>query len=94
MPVGTEVKTNRHPADELADIRAQIVCLKARENELRHALLSDGVNLRGDEWRATVRLQSRECLDVAAVKQYFGEETLKPFLSVSTVPTVRLYKVK
>ncbi len=54
-----QMLTNRHPADELAALRAQIHELKAREGELRRALLHGTCGLQGDDHRVVMRKQRR-----------------------------------
>jgi hypothetical protein len=46
--------TNRHPVDELADIRAVRRRIDTREAELRDILLADGADLNGDDYRARI----------------------------------------
>ena len=46
--------TNRHPVDELADVRAERRRVEEREKELRRALLAEGASLVGDAWAASV----------------------------------------
>ncbi len=50
---------NRHPADELAVLRMQIRGLKAREVELRRALLHGTCGLQGDDHCVVMRKQKR-----------------------------------
>lgn len=52
--------TNRHPVDELADIRAKMDALKKREAELRKIILSNGCTLDGHEWEAIIVKQRRQ----------------------------------
>ena len=53
-------RRNIHPADELADIRAAIARLKAREAALRAAFLRDPVApLSGAEYEVVIRRQAR-----------------------------------
>jgi hypothetical protein len=80
----------RHPADELADIREQLRELRAREGEVRQRLL-DSKDYRGTRYRVTVRVQSREHLDVYAVKKHFGAAALKPFFKTVSAQTLRLH---
>jgi hypothetical protein len=65
---------------------------KAREAELR-AYLLDGGDRRGDEWRATISVQERERLDLAAIKQAFAPEALEPFWITSTYSVVKLNRI-
>jgi hypothetical protein len=48
-------KGNRHPADELADVRAGLKRLQEREGELRALLLAKNADLVGDEYSAEIR---------------------------------------
>jgi hypothetical protein len=86
--------TNRHPADELADLRAQIRELEAREQELRARLLIPGADLSGAEWRALVVTQSRDRLDAAALRQQFGAAALKPFMRSIKVTMIERMSMK
>src|SRR5262245_32439151 len=82
---------NDHPADELADVRAKIRELKEREEVLRSRLI-DGTDLRGTMWRATVRVQTSERIDLAAAKRVLGPKVLAPFLYTTESTSVRLHK--
>jgi hypothetical protein len=84
--------TTRHPADELAEVRPMLAALKAREAELRQRLLT-GNDLRGDGWRAHVQIQSRERLDVVAVRQHFASAVLGPFVVRFNIPIIKLTTV-
>ena len=55
-------RSNRHPADELGDLRADIRRLKAREAELRERFIASGATVRGDETEVIVRRQRRRVL--------------------------------
>ncbi len=81
---------NRHPVDELADVRAEIKKLEAREAELKVILTSDGCNLDGDEFEATVSHVASERIDTAAIRKHFGDDGIKPFLKRSETVTVRI----
>jgi hypothetical protein len=72
---------NRHPADQLAEVRAEIENLKAREKVLRTFLLENEKDRRGEQR-----------LDSAAAKNHLGE-LLDPFFVTSTFTTVRLIRV-
>jgi hypothetical protein len=84
--------TTRHPADELAEVRPMLAALKAREAELRQRLLA-GDDLRGDGWRAHIQIQSRERLDVVAVRQHFAPNVLGPLVVKSSIPIVKLTRI-
>ena len=81
---------NRHLVDELADIRAEMKRLEAREAELKAALTVDGCNLNGDEFEASVTRATAERVDTAALRKYLGEDGIKPFLKRSETVTVRV----
>jgi hypothetical protein len=66
---------NRHPVDELADVRDEVRHLQEREGELRKVLLQPGASLTGDEYRAEVRDWSkRQALPYERIVERFGKE--------------------
>jgi hypothetical protein len=81
---------NRHPVDELADVRAELKTLQAREVELRTALLEEGADRKGVSFVARVSVFRQERLDLEAVKEHFGETALRPFVVGQEVRQVRL----
>jgi hypothetical protein len=65
---------NRHPADELADVRAEIKRLEARESKLREVLCMPDADLIGDEYSAAVRAwRPRKPLGYEQAVARFGE---------------------
>ena len=72
-------RQNRHPADQLADVRAEIRALQQREDELRRQLVESG-DLTGAEWKAQIVNRTQERLDCDAVIKHFGKTALQPFL--------------
>jgi hypothetical protein len=70
---------NRHPADALADVRAEIKQLEIREAELRNELLADSADRRGVEWEAVIKNRSQDRVDAKAAIKHFGEDVLRPF---------------
>ena len=86
----TATTRNRHPVDELADIRAEIKRLETREAELKTALAADGCNLDGDEFEASVSRISAERVDTAALRKHLGEDGIRPFLKRSETVTLRI----
>ena len=80
--------SNRHPVDELADVRAEVRRLKAREDEPRELILSGRCDPVGDQHEATVREAEAERIDTAALKRELGFERLRPFMRQSVVRTV------
>jgi hypothetical protein len=79
-----EMPKNRHPVDELADVREAIAKLKDREQELRRAILGGSCTRNGDEWIADVRKQSRSTLRKEDVIAHFGEAAVKPLMRKTT----------
>jgi hypothetical protein len=99
MAIGTKpVSTamgNRHPADELADIRDQIAVLKTRGTKLRNALLSAEQSDRiGEEWIAEITQWKSNRLDNAALKKHFGLEALQPFMRESVTKSIKLISIQ
>ena len=86
---------NRHPADEIADIRGQIAALKTRETKLRDALLNAEQSDRiGEEWIAEITQRKSNRLDSAALKRHFGLEALQPFMRESVTKSIRLISIQ
>jgi hypothetical protein len=81
--------SNRHPADQLAAVRAELAQLKRREGELRYQLLTSR-DLRGDQWTAYIQEQARRRLDVASARAGLGEDTLAPYWVSSSTTFVKL----
>jgi hypothetical protein len=68
-------RQNRHPADVLADVRAEIKRLQAREHELREILLMPNADLAGDEYSAAVReYKTRQALGYHQLVERLGLE--------------------
>ena len=63
---------NRHPVDELAEIRVERRRLGMRELALRNRILRGDVDLNGEEHRAEIKAFEREELDRAKLEQRFG----------------------
>ncbi len=85
-----KLTNNRHPVDELADIREQMKPLKQREEELRQMILDGECEAEGNEYVATVTVAVREKLDEAKLKKELGMAMLRPFVRASEIKTVRL----
>jgi len=84
------MNTNRHPVDELADIRATIRHLQEREGNLRAAILAGACSLTGDQHLATVTTQSTQRFDKAAAIRALGMERLRPFMSEAEFKIVKV----
>ena len=81
----TENGCNRHPVDELADVRTEMKRLEAREAVLKAIVLTDGCKLDGDDFEATVSRSSVERVDTTAVRKHLGEDGIRPFLKQSEI---------
>ena len=55
---------NRHPVDELADVRSEIKQLEDREQELRAYLLEHPEDRTGIEYIASIAEQRRSRVDI------------------------------
>ena len=81
---------NRHPVDELADIRERMKPLKRREEELRQMILDHECEAEGEEYAAAVSVTVRENLDQAKLIKEMGMKVLRPFMRTSEIRTIRL----
>jgi hypothetical protein len=81
---------NRHPADQLADVRAEIKALETREQQLRGQLLATAHDRIGDEWVAEVQNCEQRRLDAQACIRRFGTAALAPYFSITRFPVVKL----
>jgi hypothetical protein len=79
---------NRHPVDELGDIRSQIKALKAREEELRRAVIESG-DMIGDDYEAGLKHSVQQRVDLPALKVALGER-LRPFLREQVCDQLRV----
>jgi hypothetical protein len=82
---------NRHPADRLADVRAEIKRLKVEEEAIRAELAGVPDTARqGVEWTATVNGYTQQRLDLKAATAALGEDALRPFMRRRVFRQVRL----
>lgn len=81
---------NRHPVDELADVRAEMRRLKDREAELRQMVLTKRCSLVGDDFEAVVTNQHSQRLDVVAAREALGLDVLGRFMRESDVAVVKV----
>ncbi len=84
--------SNVHPADELAEIRAEIKALQVKEARMREKLLADRTDLVGDVYEATIEHQKTMRLDQEKLAKALGD--LAPFKSESTLVMVRVKRRK
>jgi hypothetical protein len=85
--------TNRHPVDELADVRAQMHRLEQRERELRKMILDGECLPIGDDYEADVVMQRRNTLDTKEIKRQLGLEALQRFMMSTEVAIVKLSRL-
>jgi hypothetical protein len=81
---------NRHPADELSDIRAELQRLGEREQTLRAYLLEHPEDRVGDEHVASIGSQQRKRVDLSAFADEVGHSLMERFTSYRTCAVVRL----
>jgi hypothetical protein len=74
MPMPDRDRRNMPPADELELVRAEIKRLRAREAELRAAVLGEGGTEPGQDWRVEIVEQRRRTLDRAALPREIGSD--------------------
>jgi hypothetical protein len=83
--------SDRHPADQIADVRQQIAVLKKQETDLREILIhATELDRVGDDWIAKVSEQKRHLLDREALENHFGADALQPFMRESVATVLKL----
>jgi hypothetical protein len=82
--------SNRHPADRLADVRAELRRLETEEDVLRAELMAAGADMQGEEFEALVRDRTQDRIDVKAAVRALGRDVLRPFLKRSSWRELRL----
>jgi hypothetical protein len=80
---------NRHPVDQLAEVRAQIRTLQEEEETLRAKVLDGECGLAGDDYVAIVQTRPQNKVDMQALRKAFGA-ALKPYLVAREVTQVWL----
>ncbi|MEY9183137.1 hypothetical protein ABIG06_004718 [Bradyrhizobium sp. USDA 326] len=80
---------NRHPVDQLADVRAEIKLLREREQQLRAEILRTG-DMIGDDNEATLTEMATERVDLELMKQELGMITVRPYLRKQMVARLQL----
>jgi hypothetical protein len=83
---------NRHPADELADLRTERKRIEAREAELRDVLIVEDADLVGDDYRAHISEHEQHRLSYDLLVQRFGREAVNECRYICAVTTIRLEK--
>jgi hypothetical protein len=90
----TPLLRNRHPADELAELRAEIKTLQTREQELREMLIAaDPAERIGMAYKATITTTMRTWYDLQALKERFGN-ALEPCRKSVTANVVKIHRRK
>jgi hypothetical protein len=84
------MSTNRHPVDELHDIRAEIRALEEREAQLRAKLLAGECGLVGDSFIAQISMQTKFRFNLRAARRMLVASVLAPFTTPRQVQVVRL----
>jgi hypothetical protein len=87
-------KHNRHPADRLADLRAQQKALEREIDTIRGYLIRHPEDLVGTEYQASIDSYRHRHLDWAALERAVGKEVLERFASFKVVDVVRLRERK
>ncbi len=84
--------TNRHPVDQLADVRAEIKHLQAVEETLREALLKFDADLSGSEYYARIVSQTRSTPDRKLLDARFGHDAVEACCKHPTFQTIKLIR--
>ena len=71
---------NRHPVDELADLRKQMRQIEQRIEELRELIISGACSLVGDEHAATFKVRTSQRVDIKELRRAFGAKAVAPFI--------------
>jgi hypothetical protein len=86
----TRAGHNVHPADALAELRAEIKALQIKEQFYRGILASPGADLMGEHYTALVESKPIQKLDEEKLKQALGD--LKPYRTGKETIFVRVVK--
>lgn len=84
------METNRHPVDELSDVRAEMKRLKEREETLRDVILGGECGMTGDQFVASVTSAEQRRFDADAAKKLLGPEQALALTKIVAVRTIRL----
>jgi transcription elongation GreA/GreB family factor len=71
---------NRHPVDELADLRKQNRQIEQRIEELRELIISGACDLIGDEHTATLKVRTGQRVNIRELQRAFGAKAVAPFV--------------
>lgn len=81
---------NRHAADRLHELRAEIRTLEAEADELRAYLQEHPEDLVGDEYLASIGSYQRRHIDLEGLEREIGKAVLQRFTSLKSIAVVRL----
>ena len=81
---------NRHAADRLHDVRAEIKTLEDEADELRSYLQEHPEDLVGDEYEASIGSYRRRHVDWEGLEREIGKAMLQRFTSLRAIAVVRL----
>lgn len=85
-------KSNRHPADRLAEVREEIKALKEIEDQLQAEIITSK-SFKGAEYLAQLTTTNRSTLDRKKLEAVFGKVAVASCSSNSTTTTLRLRKL-
>lgn len=81
---------NRHAADRLHEVRAEIRTLEAEADDLRAYLQQNPEDLVGDEYCASLGAYRRRYVDFEGLAREVGTAVLQRFTSFKLIAVVRL----
>jgi len=81
---------NRHPVDQLFDIRERIKALEADERRIKETIMSSGDYV-GDEHVCVPKTSVRKTLDRPLLEKTFGIDAIAACLKESSVTTLNLF---
>jgi hypothetical protein len=81
---------NCHPADRLADIRAEIAALREEEAELREGFISGELPLEGGDHIVVIDCKLIERIDSRAMREHVEESIWSPYLIATPTTYVTL----
>ena len=85
----TLTKANRHPVDQLADVRAEMAALKAIEERLREALMAPRADLVGEDHIAQIKRSEVSRIVPAKVREMLSAAQLAKVSQKSPLVVVK-----
>lgn len=82
-------RSNVHPVDRLAEVRAQIKFLEEMQDDLRAEIIRTGQTI-GDHMVASIQQQKRSVLDRAKLEAKFGKQAVAACCDVRDMTLVKL----